>query len=165
MQHALGYRLAVDQRAQVGRLPLGRKAGGGQDRRRLVGVERLHDRILYIVLTKGVPLRISGLGGRYGTYASVDAELMLLYRRMTGDAVSPLGAVDNPYFLNAKEVSEARPFTHREHDLFLVTRLDGYTVEDALALVDRATGPPVAGDIVFPGPEPLERPAQTRPEQ
>src|SRR4030095_3382214 len=110
---------------------------------------RLHDRILYIVLTKGVPLRISGSGGPYGTYASVDAELLLLYRRMTGDAVSPLGAVDNPYFLNANEVSEARPFTHREHDLYLVTRLDGYTVEDALALIDRATRPPVAGGILF----------------
>jgi uncharacterized protein (TIGR03790 family) len=111
--------------------------------------QRQHDRILYIVLTKGVPLRISGSGGPYGTYASVDAELMLLYRRMTGDAVSPLGAVDNPYFLNTNEVSEARPFTHREHDLYLVTRLDGYTVEDVLALIDRATAPAVAGDILL----------------
>src|SRR5688572_25382092 len=47
------------------------------------------DRILYIVLTKGVPLRIAGTGGRPGTIASVDSELALLYRRMTGQAVSP----------------------------------------------------------------------------
>ena len=31
------------------------------------------DRILYIVLTKGVPLRIKGTSGRNGTVASVDA--------------------------------------------------------------------------------------------
>ena len=42
------------------------------------------DRILYIVLTKGIPLRIKGTPGRDGTGASVDSELTLLYRRMTG---------------------------------------------------------------------------------
>src|SRR5436190_855361 len=42
------------------------------------------DRILYIVLTKGMPLRITGTIGRSGTIASVDSELTLLYRRMTG---------------------------------------------------------------------------------
>ena len=45
------------------------------------------DRILYIVLTHGIPLRISGTPGRNGTVASVDSELTLLYRRMTGIAV------------------------------------------------------------------------------
>src|SRR4029450_6202079 len=45
---------------------------------------RAHDRILYIVLTKDVPIRISGTGGRGGTNASVDSELTLLYRRRTG---------------------------------------------------------------------------------
>ena len=43
------------------------------------------DRILYIVLTKGVPLRIRGTSGRSGTIASVDSELTLLYRRLTGE--------------------------------------------------------------------------------
>jgi Flp pilus assembly protein TadD len=33
---------------------------------------------------------------------------------------------------------EARAFTHADHDILLVTRLDGYTVADAMALVDRA---------------------------
>ena len=109
----------------------------------------LQDRILYLVLTKGVPLQIIGTSGESGTFASVDAELTFAYRRMTGQQVSPVGAVDNPYFLGAKEVSEARPFTHREHDLLLVTRLDGYSVEDALALVDRAAAPERNGRIVF----------------
>jgi uncharacterized protein (TIGR03790 family) len=122
-----------------------------------VSQQRLHDRILYIVLTKGVPLRIMGSGGRFGTFASVDAELSLTYRRMTGQQFSTLGAVDNPYFLSTKEISEARPFTHRDQDIFLVTRLDGYTVEDALALIDRATGPAAEGEIVLA----TERPART----
>jgi uncharacterized protein (TIGR03790 family) len=124
-----------------------------------ISQQRLHDRILYIVLTKGVPLRIMGSGGRYGTFASVDGELTLMYRRMTGQQLSPLGAVDNPYFLSAKEISEARPFTHRDQDIFLVTRLDGYTVEDVLALIDRATGPAVEGEIVFA----TEKPPRTPP--
>src|SRR6476660_4939986 len=34
----------------------------------------LQDRILYIVLTKGVPLRVKGTPGRNGTIASVDSE-------------------------------------------------------------------------------------------
>ena len=50
---------------------------------------RAHDRILYIVLTKDVPIRISGTGGRSGTNASVDSELTLLYRRRTARAGRP----------------------------------------------------------------------------
>ena len=46
----------------------------------------MHDRIFYIVLTKGIPLRISGSGGRAGTAASVDSELTLLYRKLVGTA-------------------------------------------------------------------------------
>jgi uncharacterized protein (TIGR03790 family) len=123
-----------------------------------ISQQQLHDRILYIVLTKGVPLRIMGSSGRYGTFASVDGELALMYRRMAGQELSPVGAVDNPYFLSTNEISEARPFTHRNHDIFLVTRLDGYTVEDALALIDRAMGPAVEGEIVFA----TEKPARTQ---
>jgi uncharacterized protein (TIGR03790 family) len=39
---------------------------------------KLQDRILYIVLTKGVPLRITGTEGPEGITASVDSELTLL---------------------------------------------------------------------------------------
>ena len=59
----------------------------------------LQDRILYLVLTKGVPMRIAGTTGLNGTLSSVDAELTLLYRRMTGEAVPLAGKIDNPYFL------------------------------------------------------------------
>ena len=81
----------------------------------------LQDRILYIVLTKDVPLRVDGTSGPQGTVASVDSELSLLYRKMTGRPVTITGRVDNPYFLGPKNIAEARPFTHAEHDIFLVT--------------------------------------------
>ena len=61
------------------------------------------DRILYIVLTKGVPIRIRGTGGRQGTVASVDSELTLLYRRLVGTPTSIVGRQDNPYFLGDRD--------------------------------------------------------------
>src|SRR5262245_7261635 len=50
----------------------------------------LVDKVLYIVLTKGVPLRIDGTSGLAGTVASVDSELTLLYRRMVGSLPAPV---------------------------------------------------------------------------
>ena len=97
----------------------------------------LQDRILYIVLTKGIPLRVAGTLGQEGTIASVDSELTLLYRRLTGDNVQTRGRIDNPYFLGARPVAEAKAFTHRDHDIYLVSRLDAFTVEEARGLIDR----------------------------
>lgn len=96
-----------------------------------------HDRILFIVLAKGVPLRVAGTTGRQGTVASVDSELALLYRKMTGRPVAPAGPVPNPYFLGSAPLGDARPFSREHHDIYLVTRLDGFTVEDAVALAGR----------------------------
>ena len=59
---------------------------------RAIAAGRLHDRILYIVLTKGLPVRIAGTPGPQGSIASVDSELTLLYRRMTGVTDSGFGA-------------------------------------------------------------------------
>lgn len=109
----------------------------------------LQDRLLYLVLTKGIPLRITGTVGTAGTAASVDSELTLLYRRLTGTAAPPSGLIDNPYFLGARNLSEAKPFSHREHDIYLVTRLDGFTTADALALIDRAPRARPAGIVVL----------------
>jgi uncharacterized protein (TIGR03790 family) len=107
------------------------------------------DRILFIVLAKGVPLRIKGTAGRTGTLASVDSELALLYRRLTGQVVAVDGRVENPYFLGAAPLDQAKPFTHDAHDIYLVTRLDGFTVKDATALVDRALKPSRDGRILL----------------
>jgi uncharacterized protein (TIGR03790 family) len=108
-----------------------------------------HDRILYIVLTKGVPLRIAGTSGLDGTVASVDSELTLLYRKMAGARVPFLGRVDNPYFAGETPVAALKSFTHQTQDVFLVTRLDGFTVEDVLALIDRGAAPSRDGKIVL----------------
>jgi uncharacterized protein (TIGR03790 family) len=109
----------------------------------------LQDRILYIVLTKGIPLRIQGTSGQDGTVASVDSELTLLYRRLTGRLVATAGPVQNPYFLGNAPVTDARPFSHAQHDIYLVTRLDAFTVDEAIRLIDRASGPAATGRIVL----------------
>ncbi len=111
--------------------------------------DQLQDRILYLVLTKGVPLRIAGTRGQEGTGASVDSELTLLYRRMVGQTVLTRGRVDNPYYLGARDLREARPFTHRDHDIFLVSRLDGFTIDQTLVLVDNARTAVTDGRIVL----------------
>jgi uncharacterized protein (TIGR03790 family) len=109
----------------------------------------LQDRILYLVLTKEVPLRITGSTGQSGTVSSVDSELTLLYRRMTGRTVPIQGWIPNPYFLGSKVIRDAEPFTHRRFDIYLVTRLDAFTTDEALALVDKALSPSHEGKIVL----------------
>jgi uncharacterized protein (TIGR03790 family) len=109
----------------------------------------LQDRVLYLVLTKGVPLRIAGTGGTNGTSSSVDSELTLLYRRMSGRTVPFEGRVANPYFLGTKPVTEARQFTHVDHDIYLVSRLDAYTVDEAIAIVVKAQTPSPEGVVVL----------------
>jgi uncharacterized protein (TIGR03790 family) len=109
----------------------------------------LQDQILYIVLTKGVPLRVEGSDGLNGTVASVDSELTLLYRRMAGDDVPILGRLENPLFLDDKPVKTAKRFSRVDSDLYLVTRLDGFTVADVKALIDRGLKPVRDGQIVL----------------
>jgi uncharacterized protein (TIGR03790 family) len=107
------------------------------------------DRVLYIVLTKGVPIRISHDAPAAGSFSSVDSELTLLYRRMTGRPVGPRAHVANPYYLGTAPVENAQRFTHARQDIFLVTRLDAFTVDDALALIDRAQKPAKTGQFVL----------------
>jgi uncharacterized protein (TIGR03790 family) len=107
------------------------------------------DRILYLVLTKDVPLRISGTPGPEGSIASVDSELTLLYRKLAGVQVLTAGSSPNPYFLDDGPVADAKPFTHERQDLFLVARLDGYTVADVKGLIDRASTPAKEGSILL----------------
>ena len=111
--------------------------------------QALQDRILYIVLTKGVPLRIEGTGGRDGTVASVDSELTLLYRKSLGAILPVLGRVPNPYFLGTRAPAEARRFTRVDSDLYLVTRLDGFTVDDVMRLIDRGVAPVAQGRVIL----------------
>lgn len=111
--------------------------------------QRAYDRILYIVLTKDVPIRIIGTSGRIGAAASVDSELTLLYRRRRGDGAPVAGFVPNPYFAGTADIASLKPFNREAQDIYLVTRLDGYTLQDALALIDRGTAPAAGGRFVL----------------
>ena len=112
---------------------------------------RQHTNISFLVLTKGIPLRIRG--SAYGScdehsrepaairgHHSVDSTLAAMdYTNLPGTLTMDItgsGAVglaySNRYWL-AKE-----PFSHTKFGGYLVTRLDGYTEAQALALTERA---------------------------
>lgn len=94
-------------------------------------IDALPVRIDFVVLTKGVPLRVGGAGGY-----SVDA--LLAGMRL---GIPPMVGLDtvwlrrhrNPYF------NAPGPFTSDQYNMYLVTRLDCGEIADCIALVDRAT--------------------------
>jgi uncharacterized protein (TIGR03790 family) len=111
----------------------------------------MHTNIDFIVLTKGIPIRITGAG--MGScdensrepessrgHPSVDSYLSALdYTNIPGAVKIHLagsGAIGCAYsnrYWNATE-----PFSHAKFGGYLVTRLDGYTEGDAKALVSRS---------------------------
>jgi len=107
------------------------------------------DRILYLVLTKGIPLRVQGTSGKDGTIASVDSELTVLYRKLLGQQVPTAGPINNPFFLGNAPVARASQFCHETFDIFLVSRLDGYTSADIRGLIDRGFAPAKEGKILL----------------
>jgi uncharacterized protein (TIGR03790 family) len=105
-----------------------------------------------------LPLRIAGTPGRNGTTASVDSELAVLYRRLTGLPVSVAGFVENPYFSPAA-LTTPRPFDRGRYDIYLVTRIDGRTEAEASALIARGAVRPSAFVLAIDGrPEALSGP-------
>jgi tetratricopeptide (TPR) repeat protein len=124
------------------------------------------DRILYIVLTKGMPVRITGTSGKDGTVSSVDSELTLLYRKMaTGQPIPPAGPIDNPYFLGEKPITEAKQFSHADHDIYLVSRLEGNSITDIKGLIDRGFASSKEGFVLFDGKESIEKKDDLRMQQ
>ena len=103
-----------------------------------------HGGINFIVLTKGVPIRVEGgpTGSRdfhtTGNYhPSVDSCLAALDYAMIPGAktINIIGSgAEGRAWLNRYWYTDV-PFTHRAFGGYLVTRLDGYTQADALALV------------------------------
>jgi uncharacterized protein (TIGR03790 family) len=89
----------------------------------------LTDKINYIVTTKDVPLRVSG-----GTNdrACLDSELALIKGQYQGN-IAGNGWLINPYF------QDDEPFTREKYDLYLVTRLTGFTWPEIKGLIDNAT--------------------------
>ncbi len=86
----------------------------------------IENSINYLVTTKGVPLRVSGASN---ARASFDSELALV----GGDDEASIhgnGWVENPYY------RDSGSFSYSRVGMRLVTRLTGYTVEEAKRLVD-----------------------------
>jgi uncharacterized protein (TIGR03790 family) len=109
---------------------------------------KLREDVLYIVLTKGVPLKIKESRRSAGDQASVDSELTLAYQDLTGQPHELRSHLPNPYF-NAKVRGRFVPFSHRKFPIYLVTRLDGYDFADVRGLIDRALAPASDGRFVL----------------
>jgi len=109
----------------------------------------LQDRILYIVTTLGVPLWVEGQSGPVGDLASVDSELAALYQWMAGERMVNFGRLTNPYFSPPADSKSRRTFRREDYPGYLVTRLSGATVDDALALVERGTVATSSGTVAI----------------
>jgi uncharacterized protein (TIGR03790 family) len=95
--------------------------------------KKLTEKILYIVTTLGVPLKIAGTGGPQGDCASVDSELTLLYSTIKGVKHALPGAANNPFYRQRDT-----PFQHSAFPIYLVTRLAAYDVNEVKAMIDRS---------------------------
>jgi len=97
----------------------------------------LTEKILYITMTHGIPVVIPETAAPRGPLktdsAAVDSELTLLYQRLHGLPVSLAGPANNPFYRQRDT-----PFRHPLFPMYLVARLDAYTMEDMKGMVDRA---------------------------
>ena len=85
----------------------------------------LQEKILYIVTTRGMPLKVTGSDER-----ALDSLLADLYGTVTTGWGGQYGS-DNPYYLDSSRFTSS-------HGIVLVARLSGPSVEHAKGLVDRA---------------------------
>ena len=106
-----------------------------------------HKGINFIVLTKGIPIRMDGgatgskdLHGNGNLTPSVDSYLAAIdYPDIPGAVkISITGSGATGYVWLNRYWNATVPFTHAAFGGYLVTRLDGYTQADAMVLVDRA---------------------------
>ena len=104
----------------------------------------ISDSINYLVTTKGVPLKLfrpytgSFPDHPYLNSTAIDSELALILSGSSGE-IAQNGVVNNGYYLSDSL------FDRSVYDMYLVTRLTGYTVNDVYNLIDRS-GPQVITD-------------------
>lgn len=96
-----------------------------------------NDRPQYLLLIRGLPLKIRGTGGREATQSSVDSELTLLPRISRGEFVAPGGRMLNPYYQPTHQ-GPYDPFDPRRFDQVLVCRLDAFTEAECESLIARS---------------------------
>jgi len=106
----------------------------------------LQERVLYIVTTLGVPLKVIGDdSGKMDTEAcAVDSELALLYGKLRGEKFPWNGFVPNPMYQQTN-----RPFRRPQFPIYLATRLAGYDFDDVRVLIDRSLQAENRGKFVF----------------
>jgi uncharacterized protein (TIGR03790 family) len=110
----------------------------------------LREKILYIVLTMGIPLKIQGAGSHMtAEYGSVDSELALLYSKMKGKTFARQGPIPNPFFMQRDA-----PFQHPQFPIYLVTRLAAYDLAGVKAMIDRSLTAHNRGKFVIDGTGP-----------
>jgi hypothetical protein len=104
-----------------------------------------HTQIDFIVLTKGVPIRITKAPDKPNGNCSLDSRLASLgYQESAGSSIvviNDTAGYGSGYFGNAwanKFFNSSIRFNHRAFGGYLVTRLDGYTQADAIALTTRS---------------------------
>jgi len=111
-----------------------------------LSVHKMTNQIKYIVLTKGVPFRLSS-DPSGGTSGGQSVDSMLATLGIVNPLLEKIGKqgtlIINRYWRSNK------PFSHAEFGGYLVTRLDGYTEADAKALVDRALAPVPAERVIL----------------
>jgi len=93
----------------------------------------LTERVLYIVTTAEVPLKIHGSLGMTAEASSVDSELTLLYYDLHGHSYPIPGGVGNPFFGKTRAA-----FRHPDFPIYLVTRLAGFDFDDVKDMIDRS---------------------------
>ncbi len=93
------------------------------------------NRIDYIVTTKGIPLKVKRNGSDYNqASASVDSELTLILSS-SSPSIGAAGRLMSPYYF--RDYQDLAHFSRGEYGIYLVTRLDGYTVSDVERLIDK----------------------------
>jgi uncharacterized protein (TIGR03790 family) len=110
-----------------------------------LGKAGLRERVLYIALTMGVPLKIEGASSASATErSSVDSELALLYGKLHGTSFQRAGSVPNPFFGKRSE-----PFRHPRFPIYLVARLAAFDVAETKAMIDRSLAAHNQGKFVL----------------
>jgi uncharacterized protein (TIGR03790 family) len=114
------------------------------------------EQTFYLVVTKGLPLRVSQQ--QQGDWkltdgAAVDSELTLLYAKLKGTSPNLAGSLANPFMGRMNE-----PFAHPAFPIYLVTRLAGYTYEDTIRSIQRCRGARNTGKVVLDLKEDSDQP-------
>jgi uncharacterized protein (TIGR03790 family) len=104
----------------------------------------LTEKVLYIVTTDGVPLKVHGNLGPSGEAAAVDSELTLLYSDLHGKAHPLPSGIANPFFGKT-----GAAFRHPDFPIYLVTRLAGFDFEDVKGTIDRGLAAHNRGKFVI----------------